>query len=146
MTVFEMNASEIKSWMSGSYIVIKILVSDIKATSLLLCFITALLSYSIIHLGVQNAYHSHLQKLIIKYISHMEVYMERKIWVILQEIKPLAQTPGKNMKTQGSGRSEALMTILQDLVSGGQANPELLQWGFYPLLVQGTLTVPHWHE
>ena len=65
--------------MSGSYIVIKILVSDIKATSLLLCFITALLSYSIIHLGVQNAYRSHLQKLIIKYISHMEVYMERKI-------------------------------------------------------------------
>ena len=50
------------------------------------------------------------------------------------------------MKTQGSGRSEALMTVLQDLVSGGQANPELLQWGFYPLLVQGTLTVPHWHE
>ena len=50
------------------------------------------------------------------------------------------------MKTRGSGRSEALMTVLQDLVSGGQANPELVQWGFYPLLVQGTLTVPNWHE
>ena len=54
-------------------------VKDINATNLLLCFITALLSYSIIHLGVQNAYHSHWQKLIIKYISLMEVYMERQI-------------------------------------------------------------------
>ena len=58
----------------------------------------------------------------------------------------MAQTPGKNLKTQGAGRREALMTVLQDGVSGGQANPELLQWGFYPLIMQGTLTVPHWHE
>ena len=66
--------------------------------------------------------------------------------MILWEIKPLAQTPGMNLKTRGAGRSEASTTVLQDRVSGGQANPELLQWGFYPLLVQGTLTVPHWHD
>ena len=65
------------------------------------------------------------------YLSWKFTWKE-KFEVILWEIKPLAQTPGMNLKTQGAGRSEALMTVLQDQASGGQANPELLEWGFYP--------------
>ena len=65
------------------------------------------------------------------YLSWKFTWKE-KFEVILWEIKPLAQTPGMNLKTQGAGRSKALMTVLQDQASGGQANPELLEWGFYP--------------
>ena len=65
------------------------------------------------------------------YLSWKFTWKE-KFEVILWEIKPLAQTPGMNLKTQGAGRSEALMTVLQDQAFGGQANPELLEWGFYP--------------
>ena len=37
------------------------------------------------------------------------------------------------METQSAARSQAVMTVLQERVSGGQTHPESLQWGFYPI-------------
>ena len=36
-------------------------------------------------------------------------------------------------RRQSAARIEAVMTVLQELVPGGQTHPESLQWGFYPV-------------
>ena len=38
-----------------------------------------------------------------------------------------------DLETQGPTRSQAVMTVSQERVSGGQTHPESLQWGFCPI-------------
>ena len=38
-----------------------------------------------------------------------------------------------DLETQSAATSQAVMTVFQERVSGGQTHPESLQWGFYPI-------------
>ena len=38
-----------------------------------------------------------------------------------------------DLETQDQARSQAVMTVSQERVSGGQTPPEPSQWGFYPI-------------
>ena len=48
-----------------------------------------------------------------------------------------------DLETQGVGGSQALLTVLQDGVSGGQEHPESLHRAGYPS-VRAPPPVPHW--
>ena len=49
-----------------------------------------------------------------------------------------------DLEPQGTVGSKALMTVLQDQVSGGQAHPVVLQQAIYLLSTQVPPPVPHW--